>query len=71
MLKAGNLADCVDYLKRALELDEKCGVKKIIEQTEREIKKQNSTQQADEVVVPEETPATQDEAPVVQEAPAS
>lgn len=71
LLKAGSLVSAVDYLKRALELDEKCGVKKIIEQTEREIKKQNSTQQAEEVVVPEETPATQDEAPVVQEAPAS
>lgn len=61
LLKAGNLADCVDYLKRALELDEKCGVKKIIEQTEREIRKQNSTQQ-------EETPVVQ-EALVAQEEP--
>ena len=67
LLKAGNLADCVDYLKRALELDEKCGVKKIIEQTEREIKKQNSNQQADATATQEETPAEQADAPAAQE----
>lgn len=67
LLKAGSLVSAVDYLKRALELDEKCGVKKIIEQTEREIKKQNSNQQADATVTQEETPAEQADAPAVQE----
>ena len=67
LLKAGNLADCVDYLKRALELDEKCGVKKIIEQTEREIRKQNSTQQ-EETPVAQEAPVAQEETPVAQDA---
>ncbi|MFB0974573.1 MAG: phage terminase small subunit [Tolumonas sp.] len=67
LLKAGNLADCVDYLKRALELDEKCGVKKIIEQTEREIRKQNSTQQEETPVV-QEALVAQEEPPVAQDA---
>ncbi len=44
--KSGNAAAAVEPLKRALELDEKSGVKKIIEQTEREIKK--NSQKPDE-----------------------
>ena len=52
--KSGNASAAVEPLKRALELDEKSGVKKIIEQTEREIKK--NSQKPD-------VPATEQEQP--------
>ena len=39
LTKSGNQSAAVEPLKRALELDERSGVKKLIEQTERDIKK--------------------------------
>ena len=42
LTKSGNQASAVEPLKRALELDERSGVKKLIEQTEREIKKNSA-----------------------------
>ncbi len=39
LTKSGNQSAAVEPLKRALELDDRSGVKKLIEQTEREIKK--------------------------------
>ena len=39
LTKSGNKVDAIEPLKRALELDERSGVKKLIEQTERDIKK--------------------------------
>ena len=46
LTKSGNQTEAVEPLKRALELDDRSGVKKLIEQTEREIKK-NSTKPAE------------------------
>ncbi len=43
LTKAGNKPAAIEPLKRALELDERSGVKKLIEQTEREIKKNSAT----------------------------
>lgn len=43
LTKAGNQSAAIEPLKRALELDERSGVKKLIEQTEREIKKNSVT----------------------------
>ena len=43
LTKAGNQPAAIEPLKRALELDERSGVKKLIEQTEREIKKNSVT----------------------------
>lgn len=54
LTKAGNQPAAIEPLKRALELDERSGVKKLIEQTEREIKKNS--------VTPDE-PATEPEQP--------
>jgi len=45
LIKAGNLTGAVEQLRQALELDDKCGVKKIIEQTERQLKKAQPEQQ--------------------------
>ena len=42
LLKAGQQAAAMEPLKRALELDERCGVKKLIETTERELRKNSS-----------------------------
>lgn len=42
LLKVGQLAEAIEPLKRALELDERCGVKKLIETTERELRKNSS-----------------------------
>lgn len=39
LIQAGQQAEALEPLKRALALDERCGVKKLIETTEREIKK--------------------------------
>ena len=43
LAKSGRQTEAVEPLKRALELDERSGVKKLIEQTEREIKKNSVT----------------------------
>lgn len=53
LTKSGDLEWAIEPLKRALELDERCGVKKLIEQTEREVKKNS--------VTPEVTPAETEE----------
>jgi tetratricopeptide (TPR) repeat protein len=42
LIKAGQQAAAMDPLKRALELDERCGVKKLIETTERELRKNSN-----------------------------
>ena len=39
LIQAGQQAEALEPLKRALALDERCGVKKLIETTERELKK--------------------------------
>ena len=39
LIQAGQQAEAMEPLKRALALDERCGVKKLIETTERELKK--------------------------------
>lgn len=54
LTKAGNQTAAIEPLKRALELDDRSGVKKLIEQTAREIKKNS--------VTPDE-PATEPEQP--------
>ena len=62
LTKSGDLEGAIEPLKRALELDERCGVKKLIEQTEREVKKNS--------VTPEVTPAETEEK-TAEEIPAS
>lgn len=62
LTKSGDLEGAIEPLKRALELDERCGVKKLIEQTEREVKKNS--------VTPEVTPAETEEK-AAEETPAS
>lgn len=52
LLKAGQQAAAMDPLKRALELDERCGVKKLIETTERELRKNSNV--TDEPPPPEQ-----------------
>ena len=42
LLKQGQPAQAVEQFKRAVELDERCGVKKLIEITERELRKNSS-----------------------------
>jgi hypothetical protein len=58
LLKAGQQVAAMDPLKRALELDDRCGVKKLIEVTEREIKKNSPEQEStsSEADQPDETP---------------
>jgi hypothetical protein len=58
LLKAGQQAAAMEPLKRALELDDRCGVKKLIEVTEREIKKNSPEQEStsSEADQPDETP---------------
>jgi tetratricopeptide (TPR) repeat protein len=58
LLKAGQQAAAMEPLKRALELDDRCGVKKLIEVTEREIKKNSPEQEgpSSEADPPDEPP---------------
>lgn len=58
LLKAGQQAAAMEPLKRALELDDRCGVKKLIEVTEREIKKNSPEQEgpSSETDPPDEPP---------------
>lgn len=54
LTKSGNQVEAVELLKRALELDERSGVKKLIEQTERDIKKNSGKPEEPEQEVSEQ-----------------